>query len=145
MRRAVETATIVAAAQDLPVTHVYELREIAFQPAKLTMALSEGGTAEDIAGRFLARPQWDVLAGFEASEAFRRRVAEAVHAIVDRHRGQRVAIVCHGGVVNAYLSLRLGIDRDMFFMPEHTSISTIRVLGGLSALHTLNDHAHLLA
>lgn len=47
-------------------------------------------------------------------------------------------------MINAYLGMRLGIQRDMFFMPEHASISTVRVLDNLSALHTVNDHAHLL-
>jgi probable phosphoglycerate mutase len=144
MRRAFETAAIVAAAQDLPVTHVYELREIGFDPAALTHALRPDDRAADLAARFLASPHWDTPPGFEPSEEFRRRVAEATKAIAERHPGQRVVVVSHGGVINAYLSLRLGIQRDMFFMPEHTSISVMRVLEDLSALHSLNDHAHLL-
>jgi probable phosphoglycerate mutase len=144
MRRAFETATIVAAAQDLPVTHVYELREITFDPAALTRAIERDDSPADLAARFLASPHWDTLQGFEPSEAFRRRVAEATKAIIERHPGQRVLVVSHGGVINAYLSMRLGIQRDMFFMPEHSSISIVRVLDDLSALHSLNDHAHLL-
>lgn len=93
MRRAFETATIVAAAQDLPVTHVYELREITFDPPTLTRALKSGDRPEGLAARFLAGPHWDRLPGFEPAEQFRRRVAEATQAIVQRHPGQRIAIV----------------------------------------------------
>ena len=48
--------------------------------------------------------------------------------IVAAHPGQRVAVVCHGGVINAYAAHVLGIDDPLFFLPTYTSIS--RVLRG---------------
>jgi broad specificity phosphatase PhoE len=54
-----------------------------------------------------------------------------------------VIIVAHGGVINAYLSMVLDIPRDMFFLPGHTSISTVLVHDNLYAVKNLNDVSHL--
>ena len=40
-------------------------------------------------------------------------------------RGQRVAVVCHGGVINAYAGHVLGIDDPLFFLPAYTTISRV--------------------
>jgi broad specificity phosphatase PhoE len=146
MRRAFETAAIVAAAHDLPVTHVHDLREITFDPRKLVSAFADGehrNASTDTAMRFLISSDWNALPGFEPSERFRQRVLDAMRGIARRHAGQRVAIVCHGGVINAYLGLLLGMQRDMFFLPEHASLSVVRVRDDLSTVRSLNDHAHL--
>ena len=74
---------------------------------------------------------------------FRRRVIQAIEGIIAKHPGERIAIVCHGGVINAYLSMVLGIQRDVFFMPSHASVSTVRSAGDLYAVTQLNDTAHL--
>jgi probable phosphoglycerate mutase len=71
-------------------------------------------------------------------------VVQGVDAIISRHPGERVVIVTHAGVINAYLSMVLDIPRDMFFLPEHASISVLRVLRDLYAVHNLNDYTHLL-
>jgi hypothetical protein len=60
-----------------------------------------------------------------------------------RHEGQRVAVITHPPIINAYLSMVLGIERDMFFQPEFTSVSTVRVLNDLYAVRGINDYAHL--
>jgi probable phosphoglycerate mutase len=38
------------------------------------------------------------------------------------HKGERIAVVCHGGVINAYLATVLALDRMLFFSPDYTSI-----------------------
>ncbi len=59
-------------------------------------------------------PRWHaMLAGewsSDESEAdFRARVLHSIEAIIDDHQGQKVAIVCHGGIINGYLSHVLGL------------------------------------
>ena len=76
--------------------------------------------------------------------AFRSRVRDAVDVIVATHPGERVAVVCHGGVINAVTADVLGLDRLLWFEPAYASIT--RVLagrGGRRALRTVNDAAHL--
>jgi len=143
MRRALETAAYIAASRDLPIERSDALREVRFDPAFAHEARTNGALSADLAQRFLTNPSWDALPGFEPSRQFRRRVIQALEAIVARHPGQRVVVVAHGGVINAYLSMVLGIQRDMFFLPSHTSLTSVRVLRDLYAVRSLNDATHL--
>ena len=88
-------------------------------------------------------PTLGLFAGYEPSERFRLRVAYAMEAIVAAHPGQRLAVVTHGGVINAYLSMVLDVPRDMFFLAENTSISVVRAVGGFYSIGYLNDASHL--
>jgi broad specificity phosphatase PhoE len=143
MRQALETSTYIAAARDLPMVRVHQLREIEFDAAKLAGADGQKLAAE-LAIRFLNGPRWDSLPGFEPSRQFRRRVVQALEGILAHHPGERVVVVTHGGVINAYLSMLLDIPRDMFFLPEPASISVVRSLRDLTTVQRLNDFAHLL-
>jgi probable phosphoglycerate mutase len=146
MRRAVETAGAVATAKGLPLTCVDSLREIDIDLGALaSVAAGSDGAPRELAQRFIDRPTWDALPGMEPSKQFRRRVIEALEAIVAAHPDGRVIVVAHGGVINAYLSMVLDIPRDMFFLPGHASISTVLVHGGLYAVQRLNDAGHLPA
>ena len=63
----------------------------------------------------------------ESSHEFRRRIYNAIETIVDRHAGGReLAVVCHGGVINAYVSQVVGLKVHMLFRPAHTSIKRRR-------------------
>jgi broad specificity phosphatase PhoE len=72
-------------------------------------------------------------------------IVAAVDEIVGANPGsRRVAVVCHGGVINCYVGHLLGIDRALWFEPRYTSIS--RVLASRSGIRTvgsLNETAHL--
>jgi broad specificity phosphatase PhoE len=75
---------------------------------------------------------------------FQRGVVTAIDHIVTGNPGGTIAVVCHGGVINAYLAAILGLDRILWFEPRYTSIS--RVLAsrrGDRSLSTLNETAHL--
>lgn len=146
MRRALETASAIAASTDQPVMRTPQIREIAFDITSLNgKAQDPENLASEMVLRFLNNPRWDAMRGFEPSRQFRQRVIQAIEAIVAHHPRQRVVVVTHAGVINAYLSMILDIGRDMFFLPEHTSLSVVRVLGDLYAVQNLNDYAHLSA
>ena len=146
MRRALETAAIVAAAKDLPIIRAPQLREVAVGSRVLSNGAKDDPQklASQVLMRFLNNPRWDAIKGLEPSREFRRRVVQAVDGIITRHPGQRVVLVTHAGVINAYLSMVLDIPRDMFFLPEHASISVLRVLHDLYAVQNMNDFSHLL-
>lgn len=86
---------------------------------------------------------WQGSDGRVEREAFRDRVVKAVERIVERHRGQRVAVVCHGGVINAYLSHVIGLQEVLFFEPDYTSVSRARAGGGRRTLISANETGHL--
>jgi probable phosphoglycerate mutase len=143
MRRAAETAGAIASAHGLPVSCWDALREIEFDRGALAAAADNGRTAAELALRFLQQPSWDALPGFEPAKQFRHRTIQAIEAIVSQHPGERVALVVHGGVINAYLSMVLGIAHDMFFLPAHASVSMLLVHGDLYAVASLNDVSHV--
>lgn len=90
----------------------------------------------------MAEGRWDEIPGDLA--AFGRTVTEAIDAIAARHPGERVAVVCHGGVLNAYVGALLGIDRPLWFEPAYTSVSRVLVSRtGVRSLASLNETAHL--
>ena len=87
-------------------------------------------------------PRWYEVP--EQPEHFRAVVVEAVERIVAAHAGERVAVVCHGGVVNAYTGHVLGIDDPLFFLPAYTSISRVfAASSGERSIASLNEAAHL--
>lgn len=86
---------------------------------------------------------WRGHDGKVARDAFRDRVVAAIERIVDRHPSQRVAVVCHGGVINAYLSHVIGLAEVLFFEPDYSSVSRVRAGRGLRTLISANETAHL--
>lgn len=94
-------------------------------------------------------PRWKELAsGAWTSEedpaVFRERVLGAFNRIIDNHRGERVVITCHGGVINEFLSSVLGIDRGQFFYPNYTSIHRIAASSqGHRSILSVNETSHL--
>jgi probable phosphoglycerate mutase len=97
-------------------------------------------------------PRWQQMLdgtwnpGGESQDEFTSRTITAIERIIDDHRGQRVAVVCHGGVINAYLSKILGLSVDTrgFFYPNYTSIHRIAAASsGERSVITINETSHL--
>lgn len=76
---------------------------------------------------------------------FREVVTVAIERIVEANPGGKVAIVCHGGVINAYASHVLGIDFPLFFQPTYTSINRfLASSAGHRSVASLNEAGHLV-
>ncbi len=88
LSRARETAEIVAARHELPVSLDPQLRERSF-------GSWEGLTGAEIDARF---GDWSLHDG-ETDDHVRERVLAATHRIVARHPGEEVLVVSHGGVL----------------------------------------------
>jgi len=79
-------------------------------------------------------------------ERFRRDVVEGLEAIVTAHTGGRVAVVCHGGVVNFWTAHVLGLTPRLFFAPDYASIHRfVAARSGERSLDTLNERPRLPA
>ena len=97
-------------------------------------------------------PRWrDLLDGTWTSDEpeadFRRRILDSIEGVIADRPGQRVVVVCHGGVINGYLShvlqLGAGFDRG-FFYPNYTSINRVAAAGsGERSIVTVNETSHL--
>jgi broad specificity phosphatase PhoE len=88
-------------------------------------------------------PIWRHAPGVEELAPFRARVRDAVEGILGRHPSGNVFVVCHGAVINAYLAPILGVDHEMFFVPENTSLNSVVAEGEVRRVRFLNDALHL--
>jgi len=75
--------------------------------------------------------------------AFRRRVRDGMDAVAAGHPGGAVAVVCHGGVISAYLAEVLGTERTVFFSPDYCSVSRVLVEPGYRELISANETLHM--
>ena len=83
--------------------------------------------------------------GYQDPDEFRKEVIAAHLECLERHHGKRIAIVSHGGTINAIVTNVLEMPQMFFFQPGYTSISRV----GKSewndkwVVRSLNEEAHL--
>ena len=147
LRRARETAAEVGRHHGLEPVVVHDLREVEVwrdMPQDLSLMEYLGANyLTAVRERMIAEKSWDVYPYSESSAHFKRRSVNAVEAVLAAHPGGRIAVVCHGGVINAYVGHLVATPYDMFFRPAHASISLVVAGQGRRAVRTLNDVHHL--
>ena len=143
LRRAVQTAAPLAAATGLPVGIVDGVAE--FDRLSDTYIPAEEMKATN-------HPRWQAMLsgehvdGDESQDEFRARVLGSVEALIDAHPGDKIVVICHGGVINAYLAHVLGLDATVrgFFYPNYTSIHrVVASRSGHRSIVTVNETSHL--
>jgi probable phosphoglycerate mutase len=141
LQRAHQTALPLAAAFGLPVTVVDGVAECDRESSEY-VPIEELKAANDPRWHAMMRGEWNAE---ETPEEFRDRVVRAVDALIDAHPGQRIAVSCHGGVINAYLAHVLGLPvSNGFFYPNYTSIHRIAASrSGHRSIVTVNETSHL--
>jgi probable phosphoglycerate mutase len=102
------------------------------------------GKDEDLARRFRDQePMFSLAPGGESGQELRQRVVPAVESLLDGLTDGIVVVVAHGGVINAYLGHVMGIEHDMFFLPENASINSVLADSNRREVRFLNDVRHL--
>ena len=97
------------------------------------------------------RPFYFPVAGGETWARFMVRACTALNRIVQQHAGRTIAVVCHGGVIEASFHLFCGFSPLQFpaigFAPAYTSITHWQRVAAqgrdLWVLERFNDTAHL--
>ncbi len=76
--------------------------------------------------------------------AFADHVISSIEDIVRQHAGERVAVACHGGVINVWTAHVVGFAPKMFFKPHYTSINRFQCAStGERSVLALNEAVHL--
>lgn len=154
LKRARMTAEIIAPALQLPIHWEDDLHE-------LRVGDADGLAIADVSVRFpnfmaaIQEPYTRVAPNGESWNEFAMRCARVLHAITTRHAGKRIAVVCHGGVIEcAFMwmcELNAGIRRRVAFPARNTAITTwVNVASPYDTrtewqLRCHNDHAHLIS
>jgi 2,3-bisphosphoglycerate-dependent phosphoglycerate mutase len=141
MNRAQETAEPVAVVHNLPIVVDEELAEFD-REATSYIPIEELRATKDERWLAMVEGRFDE---FDTDPAvFKEGVVRALERIIDANSGRTVAVVCHGGVINAYLAHILGIDKMMWFEPAYTSINrVIASRSGVRSVAAVNETAHL--
>jgi alpha-ribazole phosphatase len=147
LERARRTAEIAAGGLGVPLVPVDDLRE-------LSLGEWEGRTVEEIRAlpgdpydRWVRDPVTCLPPGAEPLAVVQTRVVSAMASIAAAHpNGQQVLIVCHGGVISAYLAHCLGLPLSSIWRltlsngsitevapPRVHSVNSTRHLSGLTA------------
>ena len=142
LNRAQQTAQAVSSALNLPLITIdgvaeYDRNSSEYVPVEELKATNDPRWQQMVNG------EWT---GFEETEEeFSRGVVGTIESLIERHESQRIAIVCHGGVINAYVSHCLGLPNSRgFFYPNYTSIHRIAAArSGERSIVTLNETSHL--
>jgi len=142
MNRAMQTAAPFAEMSGLTPTIRDHLREFdhegsTYVPTEVLKATDPEAYRERIASGFLD-------ADFDHVQFFHDVVNE-VDRIVADHRGERVAVVCHGGVINAYLGRCLEFPSDdyMRFDVDYSSVSRVMVSSKFQrSIASINERPH---
>lgn len=76
--------------------------------------------------------------------AFQSQVVSALEEVIAAHPGGRVAVFCHGGVINVWTAHVLRMEPRLFFEPGYTSVHRFMCArGGQRNVVSLNERAHL--
>jgi len=147
LQRSYNTAKPIAERTGHEITVIDDLQEIN-EPMREgapgpEVVLPKGVTHDDVKRRFEQDPTWDNLPGSEASGHFRSRISGAIDQIVAECPGKKVAVVCHGGVIQSYVAEILGLRSDFPFYCFNASITSVRANAERRVLWRLNDLAHL--
>ena len=142
MRRAMETAQPIEEALGLSVAIREHLSEFdrnssSYVPMEILKEVN--------------RRAWERMASGAVSDStgsmhtWRDSVLGEVEHLIEHHSGQRVVVVCHGGVINAYLAFCLSIDEREFMKFDVDYTSVTRVLAsstGHRSVKSVNETTH---
>lgn len=142
LRRARETAVPVAATRALDVLVEPGVAEWD-QNSPEYVPVEELKASNDPRWQAMLDGEWT---SDESEEEFQTRIVATLESLIHRHRGERIAVVCHGGVINGYLAhvLKLAEYSRGFFYPNYTSIHRVAAASsGERSIVTVNETSHL--
>jgi 2,3-bisphosphoglycerate-dependent phosphoglycerate mutase len=144
LRRALQTAEPVSARLGLEMVVDEELAEFD-RHTHFYIPIEEMKQEKDERWDDLLEGRWGVDGEVDPS-TFQAVVVEAVERVIKANPGKTVAIICHGGVINAYFAQLLDLDFPMFFEPAYTSISRVLASSaGHRQVKSINEHGHVRA
>lgn len=142
LRRAIETAQPLAeslgqrpvvhesvAEYDRDASHYIPMEELKREDYPAWKAFVDGGYGEEV----------------DMAE-FATRVSTGLEEIIGANAGRRVAVFCHGGVVNVWAAMVLGMAPSLFIDVAYGGISRFLCAStGERSVRSLNETGHLVA
>jgi broad specificity phosphatase PhoE len=140
-KRALQTSRIIFKGAGF--ITVKELREIDFGALEGLRHSQIKGKCGDIYESWLEDPYKNNIPKTEPMSNFKKRVKSAVDKIVHLNSDKTVAIVCHGGVIGAFVDGILKTGKFWRCVPSAASITVVACGAERRRLEKFNDTAHL--
>ena len=159
LRRAAETAQIVASSWPVPTVYWDDLKEHDVGIFSGLTWEEIGAKYPDIQQEFQKSRDWDIVEGAESLRMQRDRGRRVIGAVIERHANDdAVMIFTHGGILLNMLAALLGTERTWGMSVRNTAVFDFTLdlerwsLGGDVPLNSLlwrighfNDASHLTA
>ena len=144
LRRTVQTAAPLATRLGLEPIVERDLREVHLGDWEGELYRQRVAEGHPIAMQMITEERWDVIPGAESATSLRERVGGALRRIVGTHAGQRIVVVCHGGVIAEIMAQVADTRRAFAFLGcDNASISHVVSFGNRWILRRFNDTSHL--
>lgn len=143
LTRTHQTAAPLAVELGLVPVVVPDLREVFLGDWEGGMFREKAAEGHPAAIEAIEGGEWGAVPGAETTAELSTRVMDALVALADRHRDQRIVCVVHGGVIAAAFSTVIGSRASLFLGADNCSISTLVRIGDRWRMRSFNDTAHL--
>jgi broad specificity phosphatase PhoE len=145
LRRAVETATCIAAARGLTTTPIPAFRELSFGEWEGLTSHEASTRDPDLHRHWKGSPDMARPPGGEMLREAHDRAIPALDALVAEHAGKKVVLVTHNLILRVLLCRLLGAELSTVghMRCEPGSISIADVREGRYVVRVLNDTGHL--
>ncbi len=145
LKRALETAEILAAPHRLTVKKVPELREIHFGVWEGLTFKEIQEKYSDLAERWYQYPATVRIPEGETFEELKERAYGAILRLVAKHPSDTIIVVAHGGTIRTIICGLLDIDLNHAFhiRQDNGALNIIEFYEGYGVLTLLNDTSHL--
>ena len=124
-----------------------DLREVHLGDYEGGLLRVKGAEGDPVVREVYRQERWDVIPGAEPWAEFQGRCVGAVERIREKHSGERVVVVVHGGVIGAVLAYVADSRRFAFVGADNASLNEITHLGdpfNRWILRSFNDTTHLV-
>lgn len=146
LKRAIATAEPIAEAKGIELVLDEHFKEINFGEWEGNSVPQLTEKYGEPFQKFYDNPFLHTFPGEGSFDRVIERSVKGFELLLEKHKGQTVGIVSHGGLLRVLIMTLMGMDTSFYRKTwlSNTSITTIDVLeDGLPLLLTLNDKAHL--
>ena len=145
LQRAWQTAQPIAAALGLPITDLTALRERNYGRCEGMIRNEVAARYPDDATALRERTPDYVLSGGESLNQHRQRIEECINALAEKHAGETVVVVTHGGVLDLIYrrATDTPIEKPRDFPIPNTGICWLNIAGDNWQIEQWADTAHL--
>lgn len=140
LKRAKNTALMIAREKNLKVSENKKIRELSFGDWEGLSFVEIKNKYPDLAASWQQDPIHNFPPGGEKLLDFKFRIENFFNKIINRHQGDKILVVTHGGVIKVYLAAVLSIKTEKFwqFQIDNCSLTEFKIYDQDIILSKLN-------